>query len=396
MSKIIFHIDMNSFFVSCEVAQNPSLKGKDVAVAPYASNRKSIILAASYSAKAKGVKTTMHINEALRVCPGLIIVESHYRLYEDYSRKFFSYFLTITPLVEPASIDEGFLDVTDACKKEDPIELANRIQKEVYEKLGLPCSIGIAPNKFLAKMASDMKKPLGITVLRKRDVPEKMWPLPVGDLLGVGKKTLPALNSIGIKTIGDLANYKDLQLLTQTVGPNSALAYQRCACGEGSDIVDVNRWSDPQSISNEYTFDADEYDINKVKQTMKVLCNSVSNRLEKKHVLALTFTVKIKYNNFKAYSKSKTIDKPLNDASKMYEIYADLFDDLHDSPLGIRLVGVGASKFKEYHERMHQMSIFDSFDDVEKEETISKIIRNINEEIGKDVVVRGVNSVKKE
>ena len=174
MGKIIFHIDMNSFFASCEIAEKPELFDKDVAVAPYSSERKSIILAANYNAKRKGIKTTMHIHEALKICPTLVIVDSNHQLYNEYSRKFFTYFLSITPLVEPASIDEGYLDVTDVCKTINPIELAEKIQKDLMEQFKLPCSIGIAPNKFLAKMASDMKKPLGITVLRKREVKEKV------------------------------------------------------------------------------------------------------------------------------------------------------------------------------------------------------------------------------
>lgn len=394
MARIIFHVDMNSFFVSCEVAENPELYGKNVAVAPNASSRKSIILAASYEAKAKGVKTTMHIKEALRICPDLILVESKHNLYNEYSRKFFSYFLSITPLVEPASIDEGYLDVTDVCKNENPIDLAVKIQKDILDKFGLPCSIGIAPNKFLAKMASDMKKPLGITVLRKREIKEKLWILPIGDLQGVGKKTLPLLQELKINTIGDLANFKDLKMLEETIGKNVAAGLIAHANGEGSDVVDVNRFNDSQSISNSLTFDADEYDVEKVKNTLKYLTISVSNRLEKANLKALTFTVQIKYNNFKTYSKSKTIDQAISDQTKIFHIIEDLFDDLHDLPFGIRLVGVAASKLKSFHEKQKQLTIFDSFESYEKESQISKLVRQINEEIGTEVVQIGINKNK--
>ena len=395
MARIIFHVDMNSFFVSCEVAENPDLFGKCVAVAPYASSRKSIILAASYPAKAKGIKAAMHVNEALRRCPELILVDSNHQLYSEYSRKFFSYFYSITPLVEPASIDEGFLDVTDVCQNENPIDLAIRIQKEILEKFKLPCSIGIGPNKYLAKMASDMKKPLGITVLRKREVAEKLWPLPVGDMIGVGKKTLPLLEGIGIKTIGDLANYPDFHLLEETIGKVSADSLYRHAHGEGDSTIDVNRWNDPASISNELTFDTDEYDLIKVKQTLKLLTNSVCNRLEKSHQKALTFTVTIKYNNFKRYSRSKTIDKPLNDSTIVYHLIEDIFDDLHSSEFGIRLVGVGASKFREYKEVQKQMTIFDSFDDAEKDHAINTLINELNNNFGSNILQRGIEQNKK-
>ena len=394
MGRVIFHIDMNSFFVSCEIAENPELYGKCVAVVPYASSRKSIVLAASYEAKAKGIKTTMHVNEAMKRCPELIVVDCNHHLYSEYSRKFFNYFYSVTPLVEPASIDEGFLDVTDQLKDIDAISLAIKMQKEILEQFHLPCSIGIGPNKFLAKMASDMKKPLGITVLRKREVPEKLWPLPIEALLGVGKKTAPVLRGLGINTIGDLANFSDQKLLVETIGPNSAESLVYHALGNGSSTIDTNRWQDPASISNSYTFDADEYDLLKVKQTMKVLTNSVCNRLEKAHQKAQTFTVQIKYNNIRSYSKSKTVPDALNDPHKVYQIMEDLFDDLHDAPFGIRLVGVGASKLKNDNEKQRQLSIFDSFDEVEKENAINKLIKNINTDLGGDVLKRGINNQK--
>ncbi len=396
MGRIIFHIDMNSFFVSCEIAENPQLYGKNVAVAPNSSTRKSIILAASYSAKAKGVKTTMHINEALRICPDLILIDSNHQLYNEYSRKFFSYFLTITPLVEPASIDEGYLDVTDVCKTENPIDLAIRIQKEILDKFKLPCSIGIAPNKFLAKMASDMKKPLGITILRKREIKEKLWPLPIFDLQGVGKKTLPLLESLKIKTIGDLATYSNMKLLEDTIGINIAKSLVAHANGEGSNVVDVNRFNDAQSVSNSTTFDADEYDEEKVKLTLKLLTNSVCNRLEKTSVKALTFTVQIKYNNFKTVSKSRTNDTAINDSIKVYNIIEDLFDDLHDLPFGIRLVGVNASKLKPYQEKLKQMSIFDSFETEEKNNAINRLVNQLNTDLGSELLKIGLNQKEKQ
>lgn len=390
MGKIIFHIDMNSFFASCEIAEKPELFDKDVAVAPYSSERKSIILAANYNAKRKGIKTTMHVHEALKICPTLVIVDSNHQLYNEYSRKFFTYFLSITPLVEPASIDEGYLDVTDVCKTIDPIELAEKIQKDLMEQFKLPCSIGIAPNKFLAKMASDMKKPLGITVLRKREVKEKLWPLPIADMQGVGKKTLPILNSMKIYTIGDLANYKNIALLEQSIGKQSTHHLLKQANGEGSSEIDVNRFNDVSSISNSTTLDFDEYDPDKLKKTLRWLTNSVCNRLEKKQLKAQTFTIQIKYNTFKMVSRSKTVDTAINDSNKVYNIIEDLFEDLIDLSYGVRLLGVGASKLKQYHENLVQMSIFDSFDDIEKDNAINTLIRNLNEDFGSEVLKRGI------
>ena len=381
---------MNCFFVSCEVAENPDLKGKKIAVAPNGSDRKGIILAASYEARPYGVKSAMRVSDALRKCPDLIIVEPTMGLYGEYSRKFFEYFLKITPLVEPASIDEGYLDVTDVCEPSEIMNLAYKIQKDLLELYNLPCSIGIAPNKFLAKMASDMKKPLGITVLRKREVPEKLWPLPIGDMIGVGKKTLETLTAIGIKTIGDLANYKDLNLLKEVIGDNNTNGLYAHAHGIGSNEVDVNRFNDVSSISNSQTFDHDEYDVTKMKLLMKLLTNTICNRLEKHSLKAYNFTLQLKYNNFKVTSKSTTLKNPTSDSRKVYKLFEDIFDDFYDTSFPLRLIGVAASKVIEAHDEIKQLSIFDSLEEEQKEVTIDNLIKIINNEVGSMALKRGI------
>lgn len=381
---------MNCFFVSCEVAENPDLKGKKIAVAPNGSDRKGIILAASYEARPYGVRSAMRVSDALRKCPDLIIVEPTMGLYGEYSRKFFEYFLKITPLVEPASIDEGYLDVTDVCEPSEIMNLAYKIQKDLLELYSLPCSIGIAPNKFLAKMASDMKKPLGITVLRKREVPEKLWPLPIGDMIGVGKKTLETLNAIGIKTIGDLANFKDLNLLKDVIGDNNTNGLYAHAHGIGSNEVDVNRFNDVSSISNSQTFDHDEYDIAKMKLLIKLLTNTICNRLEKHSLKAYNFTLQLKYNNFKVTSKSTTLKNPTSDSRKVYKLFEDIFDDFYDTSFPLRLIGVAASKVIEAHDEIKQLSIFDSLEEEQKEVTIDNLIKIINNEVGITALKRGI------
>jgi len=396
MGRVIFHVDMNSFFVSCECAENPELIGKEVAVVPNASSRKSIVLAASYEAKNLGIKTTMHVNEAMRLCKDLIVLVSNFELYEEYSNRFFKYFYSITPLVEPASIDEGYLDVTDVLEKRNisAIDLAIEMQKYIYSYIHLPCSIGIAPNKLLAKMASDMKKPMGITILRKREVPKLMWPLPVGDLIGVGKKTKIELDNLGIKTIGDLANYKKVSDLELILGKNTTQYLIESAYGNGSSVVDVNRINEVHSIGNSSTFDTDEYDIIKIKCMLKILTNSVCERLRSRKLKASTFTVQIKYNNFKTYSKSKTIEDAINDEESVYLITEDLFDDLNTYKLGIRLVGVLSSKLQDSKVDQKQLSIFDSFDKVEKDNAIKKLVNNLNKSLGKDALNIGMKENK--
>lgn len=386
---------MNCFFVSCEIAENPSLKGKKVAVAPNTLDRKGIILAASYEARPYGVRSAMRVSDALRKCPDLILVEPTMGLYGEYSRRFFEYFLKITPLVEPASIDEGFLDITDVCEPSDVINLASKIQKDLLTIYGLPCSIGIAPNKFLAKMASDMKKPLGITILRKREIEEKLWPLPIGDMIGVGKKTLETLLTIGIKTIGDLANYKDLNLLKEVIGDTNATSLYAHAHGHGSNEVDVNRFNDVSSISNSQTFDHDEYDIINMKLMMKLLTNTICNRLDKHGLKAYNFTLQFKYNNFKVTSKSFTLKNPTSDSRMVYKMFETLFDDFYDNSFPLRLIGVAASKVIESSDEIRQLSIFDSLDEESKNQEIDNLIKNINKEYGNLTLKRGIKEINK-
>lgn len=382
---------MNCFFVSCEIAENPDLMGKNVAVAPHTTDRKGIILASSYEARKYGIRAAMRVSDALKLCPNLILVEPSMGLYNEYSEKFFDYFMKITPLVEPASIDEGYLDITDACKPEEVIDLAYKIQKDLMDKFRLPCSIGIAPNKFLAKMASDMKKPMGITILRKREIAQKLWPLPIGDMFGVGKKTLEKMYALNIKTIGDLANFKDLALLEHVIGNVACKSLYENAHGIGSNEVDINRFNEISSIGNSQTFEFDEYIPENMLLAIKVLTNSVSNRLEKIHNKAHTFTLQIKYNNFKTINRSKTIEQATNDSYQMYQIYKELFEEYYDDSFPVRLLGVSATKLIERKEDIRQLSIFDQFNDLEKDYKIKNLVNSINKFVGSESLQIGVS-----
>src|SRR5690625_3148176 len=192
-ARVIYHIDMNCFYAAVEMAHDPSLKGKPVAIAGNPRHRRGIIVTSSYEARDYGVKTTMPLWEAKRLCPHLTVLPPNFERYRTASKKIFQTLAKITPLIEPVSIDEGYMDVTDIEHPKNPIDTAYRIQNHLKSTLDLPSSIGIGPNKFLAKMASDMKKPMGITVLRIRDLPEKLWPLPIEKMYGVGEKTAAKL-----------------------------------------------------------------------------------------------------------------------------------------------------------------------------------------------------------
>lgn len=381
---------MNCFFVSCEIAENPDLASKIVAVGANRFDHKGIITAASYEARRYGIHSAMSVNEALRKCPDLIIIEPNMSLYSEYSKQFFEYVLKITPLVEPASIDEGYLDITDVCEPEKAVELAEKIQKELLNTFKLPCSIGIAPNKFLAKMASDMKKPLGITILRKREVAEKLWPLPVSNMIGVGKRTLEMLNALGIKTIGELAQYSNFALLKEMIGETNATSLVYHANGGGSNEIDINRFNDVTSISNSQTFENEEYSVEKMKLVMKILINTMCNRMEKQNLKAFNYRLQLKYNTLKVASKSVTLPNPTSDSRKVYQLLESIFDDFYDKSYPLRLIGVAASKVIESKDEIKQISIFDSLDEEQKRYEIDHLIHDINTEVGVNVLKRGL------
>jgi nucleotidyltransferase/DNA polymerase involved in DNA repair len=218
MQKVIFLVDMNAFFISCEMIRNPSLVGIPAAVAGDPKKRSGIILAANYEARSCGIKTTMVLHEAFKLCPKLILVPPDHHFYEQKSEEVMDLLSSYTPILEQNSIDEAWLDMTGSEGLfGKPVVAAQRIMDEIKDGLGLWCSIGIAENKLLAKMAAEMKKPLGITELWEHDIPAKLWPLPVKEMYGIGGKTAEKLNHMGIKTIGDLAKF-DRNLIVKTFG----------------------------------------------------------------------------------------------------------------------------------------------------------------------------------
>ena len=253
MARVIVHIDLNAFFASVEEIKNPSLKNKPIAVG--GKGRRGVVSTSNYVARKYGVHSAMPIAMALKLCPNLIIVEESRSDYIKYSEKFFSIIKEFMgEKIEVASIDECYVDFSDYKSKcDNPIEYLKNMQKYIYEKLGLGCSIGISYNKFLAKMGSDMKKPLGFTVIRSKDVRTLIWPLKINDMFGIGKKTAPKLIENGIKTIKDLAICQDTYMLKNILGKNY-IHYINFANGvDNSEVVYIP--VDAKSIGNSTTYE---------------------------------------------------------------------------------------------------------------------------------------------
>lgn len=385
--KIIFHIDMNCFFASVERAENKELVGKPIAVAHQDPLYRGMILSPSYEARKYGVRTTMLVRDALLLCHDLIIVEPKMRLYQEYSRRFMEYLESVSPVIEQASIDEAYLDVTENSKTEHPLELAKRIQDHLLTELGLPCSIGIGPNKFLAKMASNMKKPLGITVLRKREVDKYLWPLPIEEMYGIGKKTAPKLREIGVNTIGDLLKV-DFSKLKEVVGQAYANALISRAQGNGSTEIVVGE-SDFQSVSNAHTFGNPVFDLSLLKETLKVIANTVSHRLEQQDKEAQTVGLIIKYPNFRQVTRSKALAKPTAEAHRIYDVAEEILEEMFHPGDQIRLIGISATRLIKPKAEMKQITIFDNLSEIEKEEAIKKLLKNLKANFGETSINRG-------
>lgn len=238
-------------------------------------------------------------------------------------------------------------------------------------------------------MGSDYKKPLGITVIRKRDVPTMIWPLPVGDMLFIGKKSVPKLNELGIKTIGDLANFKDLQLLKQKMGENFVSSMLPKVYGNDDSPV-VTDYGLQTSYSHDQTFMKDVYDENIVLDVLHVLTNEMCYNMQEDHQVALNVGISIKEVNGQLKNMSKPLFKESNRDSELFKYVKELFTEYHKNGKNYRLVGVFTNRVKEIKEEPYQLSIFDNLDDVEKEKNISKLLDSINKEFGKNSIKKGI------
>lgn len=389
LPRIIFHIDMNAFFASCEMAVDESLRGKPIVVGHDDPLDRGIIVSPSYEARKYGVHAPMIVREAKKLCPTLIVIPGHYELYQKYSNLFYEYLIKITPLVEMASIDEAYIDLTELNLGPKAIDLAKKIQDDMLKMYKLPCSVGIAPNKFLAKMASDMKKPLGITILRKREIDKMLWPLPIKDMLWIGKKTAPRLESIGIKKIGDVVKPENKDKIIDLLGLNFYNSVYKRAMGEDDTPV-ITDYGLAQSVSAAHTFINPVYDINLVMDTLKVLVNSVCYRMQKDNQYAENCGIQLRDASYDTKNRSKSLSKATNEERDIFIHAKDVFDDYFDIAKGVRLISVFCNRLTTVLPKETQLSIFDDLDEIERKHAVDKLIREINDTFGKNSVKKGL------
>ncbi|MGX6442667.1 DNA polymerase IV [Neobacillus sp. K501] len=380
--RVILHVDMNSFYASVEMAYDPALKGKPLAIAGNVEERRGIIVTCSYEARKFGVKTTMPLWEAKKLCPQLIVKKPNFERYRAASIGMFEILKNYTDLVEPVSIDEGYMDITESFELGSPLEIAQSIQKRILEQLDLPCSIGIAPNKFLAKTASDMKKPLGITILRKRDIQTVLWPLNTNEMHGVGKKTAEKLTTIGIHTIGDLAKGNEIQLKS-LLGINGLRIKER-ANGIDNRHVDPESVSEFKSIGNSTTLPRDESNQQELFRVLASLAETVSVRLKRKNVLASTLGITIRYKDRKTITRSKKLSNPINQKEDIIPLAKQLFLK-HWNGNPIRLLGITGYELVEQDLAYKQLDLF-SFEKDAQKEPLLKTVEILREKYGKKII----------
>jgi DNA polymerase IV len=356
MPRIIFLVDMNAFFISCEVSRNPALRGRPAAVAGDPKKRAGIILAASYEARALGVRTTMTVGEALRLCPTLLLVPPDHRFYEQRSEEVMALLSGYTPLLEQNSIDEAWLDMT-GCETlwGTPLQAARRIMDEIDAQLGLWCSIGISENKYLAKIASEMKKPHGITELWLQDVPAKLWPLPAGTLYGVGRKTTAKLASLGLQKIGDVAAV-DESFLVGLFGKYGRDLH-RHAYGLDDEPVRAHGEDEMKSIGRSTTLPEDITDLAAARRVLLELADDIGRSARrhqhKGHIVQIT----LKYNDFQVNTRQAPVPAT-NSTREIYEAGCRLLEQHWNLAKPLRLLGISFSGF-EADAASRQITLFD-------------------------------------
>jgi len=383
--KVIFHVDLNAFFASCEMAQNPALKKIPLGIG--GSKDRGVLTTANYEARKFGVSSAMPVGEARRLCPNLEVLPVNFPLYEHYSNLFFDLLSEYSDAIEKASIGEGYLDMTTPKIDKHPLELAKEIQERLLQQYDLPVSIGVAPTLFLAKMASDMKKPLGITVLRKRDLSEKLWPLSIEKMHGIGKKTYPDLKLIGIDTIGALANYQDMHKLSLVLG-NKMNEMQDKANGIDERVVDPLRYEDYKSIGNSETYSLDLQTEEEVFDKITPLTRKVVNRLVDDHSVAKTISIQVRYHDFTQITRSFTLEQHTDNFYDLFHIVERLYEE-NTSTKPIRLLGVSVSNLKPVSEHHEQLNLFSLKEVGSTNEKINVMIDEINKVYGKKLISQG-------
>jgi len=372
-NRLILHIDMDAFFISVEERDNPSLRGRSAAVC--GSLSRSVVTSANYEARPYGIRAGMSVQEAKRRCPQLILVEGNHSKYTETAARIFSILKEYTPLVEVASIDEAYLDITQSVLLfQSPLLIGQSIKDKILENEELTCSIGVAPNKLLAKLGSRLKKPDGLVVIRKEEVEETLKELPVSKLHGIGPKLGDALNSLGIFTCGQLGKFQ-VSVLTKRFGVIGEKLHEMGLGLDDNPVVPFDEEEDAKSISHSVTLEEDTSDPNILRKVLLQLSERVSRRMRKEGFYGRRIAITVRYSDFFTFSKQKTYSKWINSGNEIFQQALDIFKSIpHPKP--IRLLGVGVSVLKK------EWCQLDLFERKDKKENLLKAMDRVNERFG--------------
>jgi DNA polymerase-4 len=371
--RIILHIDMDAFFISVEQRDNPSLRGKPAAVC--GSLSRSVVTSATYEARPYGIRAGMSTQEAKRRCPQLILVKGNHSKYTETSARIFSILKDYTPIVEVASIDEAYLDITQSqLLFQSPLQIAQSIKDRTREKEQLTCSIGVAPNKLLAKLGSGLKKPDGLVVIEKERVEEILRDLPVSKLFGIGPKLEEELKSVGIFTCGQLGRYP-VSVLNERFGAIGERLHEMGLGLDNSPVVPFDEEEDAKSISHSVTLEEDTSDRNLLRKVLLQLSERTSRRMRREGFFGKRITITVRYSDFYTFSKQKTLSQLVNSGNEIFLHAVEIFESI-SHPKPIRLLGVGVSLLKK------EWCQLDLFERREKKDKLLKAMDRVNERFG--------------
>ena len=377
--RTVVHVDMDAFFASVETLLHPEYRGKPLVVGADPKIGRGVVSTCNYEARKYGIHSAMPIREAYRRCPHAIFVRPDFASYERYSRMVRVVLDRFSPRVEPLSIDEAFLDMT-GCEHFYPSlrAMGLAIKEAIREATGLTASVGVAPNKFLAKLASDFDKPDGLVVVEPGQVQAFLDPLPVEKVWGVGQKGASRLRAHGIATVADLRR-RSLAWLRREFGP--AFGEHLYQLARGIDHRSVEPYSEPQSMSREITFDVDVEDPSRLRSVLASLVADVGARLRREGRWARTVTLKVRYPDFTTITRRRTADRAFQDDDRIFALASALLGSV-DTRRPVRLLGVGVSDFVE----TQQISLFE---DDTRSEAVSRVMDAINQRAGRRQIKRG-------
>ena len=371
--RIILHIDMDAFFISVEQRDNPLLRGKPAAVC--GSLSRSVVTSATYEARPFGIRAGMSTLEAKRRCPQLILVEGNHSKYTETAARIFSILKDYAPLVEVASIDEAYLDITQSqLLFQSPLHIARSIKDRIREREQLTCSIGIAPNKLLSKLGSGLQKPDGLVLIPKEKVAEILSDLPVSKLYGIGPKLTEELNSISIFTCSQLGKFP-VPLLSKRFGVIGERLHEMGLGFDDSPVVPFDEEEDAKSISYSVTLEEDTSDPTMLKKVLLQLSERVSRRMRKDGFYGRRIVLTVRYSDFYTFSKQKTISKWIHSGNEIFHQALEIFESI-SHPKPIRLLGVGVSLLKK---EWCQLDLFEKRD---KKDKMLQAMDQVNQRFG--------------